>query len=291
MYGVVALIRGNECGVETVASREALTIHVGCQFEYETEHAVPAICMVRPSGLDGVRVLNETWITTPPVSYHDYVDLFGNGCRRLTLPPGLATIYYDARVEAPADPQAVAPQARQTPVEDLPDDVISYTLPSRFCLSDELYDRAWKLFGTTAPGWSRVQAIVQFVHDHVTFGYNDTSPTTTSSDVLARGRGVCRDFTHLGIAFARAMSIPARYVFGYIPDIDVEPLEAPMDFAAWFEAFLDGRWWTFDPRNNEPRRGRVIIARGRDAADVPMVTTYGKATFRGMTCWAEQILM
>jgi transglutaminase-like putative cysteine protease len=275
--------------VNILAKREALTIHVGCQFEYETQHEVPAICLVRPAGFDGVRLLSETWMTTPPVSYHDYADQHGNVCRRLTLPSGLATIYYDARVEAPGEAEATNPDARQTPVEELPDEVLVYTLPSRFCLSDELYDRAWALFGTTEPGWARVQAIVQFVHDHVKFGYHFTTPTTTSSDVLASGTGVCRDFTHLGIALCRAMSIPARYVFGYIPDIDVEPLDAPMDFAAWFEGYLDGRWWTFDPRNNERRRGRVIIARGRDAADVPMVTTYGNATFKGMTCWAEQI--
>jgi transglutaminase-like putative cysteine protease len=273
-----------------MAKREALTIHVGCQFEYETQHEVPAICLVRPSGFDGVRLISETWMTTPPVSYHDYADSYGNVCRRLTLPSGLATIYYDARVETRFDAEDFNPAARQTPVEALPDEVMLYTLASRFCLSDELYDRAWELFGNTEPGWARVQAIVQFVHDHVKFGYEFTSPTTTSSDVLASGTGVCRDFTHLGIALCRAMSIPARYVFGYIPDIDVEPLDAPMDFAAWCEAYLDGRWWTFDPRNNERRRGRVIIARGRDAADVPMVTTYGSATFKGMTCWAEHVV-
>jgi transglutaminase-like putative cysteine protease len=275
--------------VDILVKREALTIHVGCQFEYSAEHDVPAICLVRPSGFDGVRLITETWMTTPPVPYHDYVDLYGNVCRRLTLPAGLATIYYDARVAAPGEAEATDPSVPQTAVEDLPDDVIAYTLPSRFCLSDELYDRAWELFGNTVPGWTRVQAIVQWVHDYVKFGYEFAAPTTTSSDVLAKATGVCRDFTHLGIALCRAMSIPSRYVFGYIPDIDIDPSVAPMDFCAWFEAYLDGRWWTFDPRNNERRRGRVIIARGRDAADVPMVTTYGNASFKGMTCWAEQV--
>jgi transglutaminase-like putative cysteine protease len=276
--------------VQILAQREALTIHVGCQFDYESVSEVPSIWLVRPSGFDCVRLISETWMTTPTVSYHDYADTYGNVCRRLTLPPGLATVYYDARVETRFTAEDADPSARQTPVELLPDDALVYTLPSRFCLSDELSDRAWQLFGTTDPGYARVQAIVQFVHDHVTFGYQYTSPTTTSSNVLASATGVCRDFTHLAIAFCRAMSIPARYAFGYIPDIDVEPLDAPMDFAAWFEAYLDGRWWTFDPRNNERRRGRVIIARGRDAADVPMVTTYGSAAFKGMTCWAEQVM-
>jgi transglutaminase-like putative cysteine protease len=276
--------------VDILAKRDTLTIHVGCQFEYEAHHDVPAICLVRPSGFDGVRLISESWITTPAVPYHDYVDIYDNVCRRLTLPAGLATLYYDAKVEAPSDAEDFDLNARQTPVEELPDDVLTYTLPSRFCLSDELYDRSLALFGATEPGWARVQAIVQYVHDHVKFGYHYTTPTTTSSDVMTNGTGVCRDFTHLGIALCRAMSIPARYVFGYIPDIDVAPLDAPMDFAAWFEAYLDGRWWTFDPRNNQRRRGRVIIARGRDAADVAMVTTYGNAFFKGMTCWADQVI-
>ena len=264
-------------------------IHVGCQFEYDAQLEVPAICLVRPGGFNGVRLLNETWMTTPPVSYHDYADTYGNVCRRLTLPAGLVTIYYDARVEAPEDAEAADPAARQTPVEALPDDVITFTLPSRFCLSDELYDRAWEMFGSTPPNWTRVQAIVQFVHDHVRFGYEYTSPTTTSSHVLASATGVCRDFTHLAIAFCRAMSIPARYVFGYLPDIDVAPLDAPMDFAAWFEAYLDGRWWTFDPRNNAPRIGRVLIAQGRDAADVPLTHTFGPATLSGFRVWADEV--
>jgi transglutaminase-like putative cysteine protease len=277
--------------VHTSTKRKSLTIHVGCQFDYDAEHDVPAIVLVRPTGFDGVRLISETWMTTPPVPYHDYVDLYGNVCRRLTLPAGLATIYYDARVEAPYAAEDTDPSAGQTPVEELPDDALVFTLPSRFCLSDELYDRALEMFGGTDPGWNRVQAIVQFVHDHVKFGYEFAAPTRSSSDVLAEATGVCRDFTHLGIALCRAMSIPARYVFGYIPDIDVPPSSGPMDFCAWFEAYLDGRWWTFDPRNNQLRRGRVIIARGRDAADVPMVTTYGNAAFKGMTCWAEQLLV
>jgi transglutaminase-like putative cysteine protease len=277
--------------VYTLTKRETLTIHVGCQFDYEAQGDVPAIVLVRPSGFDGVRLISETWMTTPPVPYHDYVDIYENVCRRLTLPAGLATIYYDARVEAPFAAEDIDRSAQQTPVETLPDDVLVYTLPSRFCLSDELYDRALELFGGTEPDWNRVQTIVQFVHDHVKFGYEFAAPTRSSSDVLTEATGVCRDFTHLGIALCRAMSIPARYVFGYIPDIDVPATDGPMDFCAWFEAYLDGRWWTFDPRNNQTRRGRVIIARGRDAADVPMVTTYGNAAFKGMTCWAEQLLV
>jgi transglutaminase-like putative cysteine protease len=275
--------------VEAVLAPQTLKIHVGCQFDYESNTEAPAICLVRPSGIGGVRLLQESWMTTPPLPYHDYADVYGNVCRRLTLRAGLTTIYYDARVEAPFNAEDVDPAARQMPVEALPDEVLAYTLPSRFCLSDELYERAWVQFGGTEPNWTRVQAIAQFVFDHVRFGYEFAAPTRTSSNVLAEATGVCRDFTHLGIALCRAMSIPARYVFGYIPDIDVPVSDSPMDFCAWFEAYLEGRWWTFDPRNNQRRRGRVIIARGRDAADVPMVTTYGNATFKGMTCWAEEV--
>jgi transglutaminase-like putative cysteine protease len=262
-----------------------VTMHIGCQFDYTAQHDVPAIVLVRPAGVDGARVISESWITTPPMPYHDYIDSYGNQCRRLTFPAGLATLYYDARVEVSGKPEDVDVNAQQHAVEDLPDDVIMYTLPSRFCLSDALYDRAGALFNNTEPGYRRVQAISQFVHDHVQFGYQFTTPWTTSSDVLENAQGVCRDFTHLGIALCRAMSIPARYVFGYIPD--PVPMEAPMDFCAWMEVYLGGRWWTFDPRNNEVRKGRVIIARGRDAADVPMVTTYGNAFFKGMTVWAD----
>jgi transglutaminase-like putative cysteine protease len=276
--------------VETVTAPDVLTIHVGCTFDYQAQDDVPAVCIVRPTGADRVRVLSETWITTPPVPYHDYVDLFGNVCRRLTLPAGLASLYYDARVVTPGHTDATDFSAPQLPVQELPDDVLAFTLPSRFCLSDALYDRAWSLFGATEPGWSRVQSIVDYVHRYVNFGYQLTAPTKTSSDVLETASGVCRDFAHTGIAFCRAMSIPARYAFGYLPDLDVPEADTPMDFCAWFEAYLGGRWWTFDPRNNQRRRGRIVIARGRDAADVPMMTTYGNAIFQGMTVWAEQIV-
>jgi len=275
--------------VEALVARESLTIHVGCRFAYLTQTDVPTVCLLRPAGTDDVRLLNETWSTTPAVPFRDYRDAFGNECRRLTLPAGGATLYYDAYVRTPGDADPVDLEAVQAPVEALPDDVLVYTLPSRFCISDALYDEAWRRFGATPPGWARVQAIIDYVFGYVSFGYQQTAPTKTSSDVLTTGTGVCRDFAHLGIAFCRAMSIPARYAFGYLPDIDCPPPTSPMDFCAWFEAFLGGRWWTFDPRNNQRRIGRIVIARGRDAADVPMVTTYGNAVFAGMTVWADPV--
>ena len=267
---------------------DPLTIRVGCEFRHALPGPVPAIVLVRPAGSLGARILHESWALAPAGAYHDYTDLYGNVCRRVTFPPGDSTLSYEALVVVPGEPDPVSFGVAQARVEDLPDDVLVYTLPSRFCLSDEIADEAWSLFGYTTPGWARVQTICDYVHEHITFGYGSSSPTTTSSQVFTAGAGVCRDFAHLAIAFVRAMNIPARYVFGYIPDIDVPPPDAPMDFCAWFEAFLGGRWWTFDPRNNERRRGRVLIGRGRDALDVAMVTTYGDALLKGMTVVAEE---
>ncbi len=267
---------------------DPLTIRVGCDFHHEIYAPVPAIFLVRPAGSLAAQVLHETWQMTPAGPYHDYVDVYGNVCRRLTLQPGSSTLTYAADVVVPGEPDPVAFDVQQAGVEALPDDVLAYTLPSRFCLSDELTGEAWRLFGYTTPGWARVQTICDYVHDYVAFDYQSTHPTKTSSDVYASRTGVCRDFTHLAIAFIRAMNIPARYAFGYIPDIDVPISDAPMDFAAWLEVYLGDRWWTFDPRNNERRRGRVLIARGRDALDVAMVTTYGNAFLKGMTVVAEQ---
>ena len=267
---------------------DPLTIRVGCEFQHELPTAVPAIFLVRAAASPESRIIDESWTLAPAAPYHDYTDLYGNVCRRLTFPPGASTLSYAADVLVPGEPDPVDFHVVQTLVEDLPDGVLMYTLPSRFCLSDELTDEAWRLFGYTTPGWARVQTIVDFVHREITFGYGSSVPTTTSSDVYAARAGVCRDFAHLAIAFVRAMNIPARYAFGYIPDIDVPPPDAPMDFCAWFEAFLGGRWWTFDPRNNQRRRGRVLIGRGRDALDVAMVTTFGSAALKGMTVVAEE---
>jgi len=162
-------------------------------------------------------------------------------------------------------------------------------MPSRYCLSDVLFPRAQELFGLTPPGWARVQAICDWVHTNIRFSYGTSTPATTALDVLANGIGVCRDFTHLAIAFCRALNIPARYAFGYLPDIDVPPATAPMDFCAWFEVYLGGRWYVFDARNNERRKGRVTIARGRDALDVAMLTTFGMVTLASMIVRADPV--
>jgi transglutaminase-like putative cysteine protease len=167
--------------------------------------------------------------------------------------------------------------------------VLIYTLPSRYVLPDILGDEAWSRFGATAPGYRRVQAICDHVHGHLAFQYGSSTPTSTAADVYASGFGVCRDFTHLALSYCRALNIPARYVFGYLPFLDVPPDADEMDFAAWMEVWLGDRWWTFDPRNNQRRKGRVVVGRGRDASDVAMATTFGGPTLTSMVVHAEEV--
>lgn len=273
--------------MERTLNERTLQLRVGCEFRYEIATPTPAVFLVRPTGAGPHRIRGEQWQTEPLGPYHDYVDLYGNVCRRMTFSPGWAVQRYEALVETVDAEDPMEWSAPQVDVDRLPDDALVYTLPSRYCLSDELGDRAWDLFGTTAPGWPRVQAICDYVNRTLSFAYGSSTATTSAVDALAAGAGVCRDFAHLAISFCRAMNVPARYVFGYLPDIDVVPLEAPMDFAAWIEVYLGDRWWTFDPRNNVRRKGRVVIARGRDALDVAMVTTYGAAILHEMKVCAE----
>jgi transglutaminase-like putative cysteine protease len=243
---------------------------------------------VEPRLDGGVRALEERWMTTPQIGLSRYVDGYGNTCRRATLSTGVSLLRYDALVEVPDAADLQHLDAVELPPEHLPDEVLVFTLPSRFCPSQELADDAWTLFGSSPPGWGRVQTICDWVHREVRFGYLDTSPLATAVDVFHTRAGVCRDFAHLAVTFCRALNIPARYVFGYLPDIDVPASAEPMDFAAWMEVFLDGRWWTFDPRNNQRRVGRALIARGRDALDVAMISTYGGPQLTSMTVWADQ---
>ena len=264
-------------------------IRVGCEIRYEVSWPTPTVLQVQPRGDVVHHMLQETWETTPHLFLHAFRDIYNNICQRLVMPVGEQMVRYDALVEVSGEPDEVVPDAVQMPVEDLPDDVLHYTLPSRFCLSDVLSDAAWQLFGATEPGWGRVQAICDWVHSNIRFQYGTSTPLTTAADVYERRVGVCRDFAHLAVTFCRALNIPARYVFGYLPDIDVPPPDDPMDFCAWMEVYLAGRWWTFDPRNNMPRIGRVLIGRGRDALDVAMVTTYGSPRLQSMTVWADEV--
>jgi transglutaminase-like putative cysteine protease len=265
------------------------SVRVGCEFRYAAEIDTPAVVQVQPYDAGPAMVRRSAWDSSPELTRHGYSDLFGNACQRLTLPAGRSTVRFDAVVAVPDATEEVDPDAAETPVTELPDDTLVYTMPSRYVLSDVLGDEAWRLFGSMPPGYRRVAAICDHVNSHLTFGYGSSTPLTTSADAYAAGKGVCRDFAHLALSFCRALNIPARYVFGYLPEIDVPPLPEPMDFAAWIEVYLDGTWYTFDPRNNEARKGRVLIGRGRDALDVAMVTTYGGPVLEHMEVWAEEV--
>lgn len=275
---------------ETRVTYRSMHLKVGCEFVYRAEVATHLVMQVEPRLEDGVAALEEHWTNDPLIAMSRYVDSFGNHCRRATIPAGLTSLHYSAVLEVSGNLDDIKLDAREVAPGALPNDVMVFTLPSRYCPSNELANDAWRLFGSLPQGWSRVQSICDWVHREVRFDYLDTSPLATAADVFDRRVGVCRDFAHLAVTFCRALNIPARYVFGYLPEIGVPKVE-PMDFSAWIEVFLDGAWWTFDPRNNQQRVGRVLIARGRDALDVAMVSTYGGPLLESMTVWAEETML
>lgn len=211
-----------------------------------------------------------------PLKETVYIDMFGNICRRFVAPAGDLTLTGEGVIRDDGRPDSAHPDAMEHPVADLPDETLLYLLGSRYCETDKLSQIAWNLFGQTPPGWERVQAICDYVHNHIRFNYNDARATRTALEAWQEGRGVCRDFAHLAIAFCRCMNIPARYVNGHLGDIGVPVSLDPMDYAAWMEVYLGGEWHMFDARNNTPRIGRIVISRGRDAADVPMITSFGQ---------------
>jgi transglutaminase-like putative cysteine protease len=231
----------------------------------------------------------DSIITQPLVPLRAYRDPYGNWCTRLVLSAGETRISTLTMVSDPGLPDGVEPDAAQVPVEQLPDEALPFLLGSRYCETDVLSPIAWQLFGNSASGWGRVQAICDFVHAHVEFGYPYARPTKTAWDTYREKQGVCRDFAHLAVAFCRCMNIPARYCTGYLGDIGIPPSPAPMDFSGWFEVYLGGRWHTFDARHNTPRIGRILIARGRDAADVAMVTSFGANTLKDFRVWTEEV--
>jgi len=228
-------------------------------------------------------------LTQPTVPVHAYRDGFGNWCSRLLAPAGRVRIFSSAVVNDSGKPEGCALDAAQSPIELLPEEALPFLLGSRYCETDQLLAVAWELFGNTPTGWRRVQAICDFVHRHITFGYEHASPSKTALGVYKEPVGVCRDYAHLAIALCRCMNIPARYCTGYLGDIGVPPPYGVMDFAGWFEAYLGGQWHTFDPRNNVPRIGRVLIARGRDAADVAIATTFGPNTLERFSVHVEEV--
>jgi transglutaminase-like putative cysteine protease len=261
---------------------------VGCDFRYVAEIRTPVIFQVQPATSSSVAVEGEQWSPEPRIEVRYYTDLYGNPCARAVLPAGGSSMRYSAVAIVPDATEDADKDAPECPPDALPDDTLIYILPSRYCLPDVLGNEAWSRFGGLPPGYGRVQAICDYVHSHLTFQYGSTTALSSAADVNLAGRGVCRDFTHLAVSFCRSLNIPARYVFGYLPDLDVPPDPAPMDFAAWMEVWLGDRWWTFDPRNNTRRKGRVVIGRGRDASDVAMATTFGGPLLESMTVQAEE---
>jgi transglutaminase-like putative cysteine protease len=265
-------------------------IRLGFDMVYDCMQPTPMILALNIHNSLAARLVVPDHLTTnPPVKVTAYRDLFGNWCSRNLAPPGQLRLTTDCIIEDSGAADLVVPNARQVPVEELPDDTLVFLLGSRYCETDQLVNIAWNMFGSIAPGWGRVQAICDWVHNHITFGYQFARRTKTAWDAYNEAQGVCRDFAHLGITLCRCMNIPARYCTGYLGDIGVPPVDAPMDFAGWFEAYLDGQWYTFDPRNNTPRIGRVIMARGRDAADVALASTFGTNYLNRFLVWADEI--
>jgi transglutaminase-like putative cysteine protease len=267
-----------------------MKLRVGYELRYAFPQPTPAILMLnihytRVAGL----AAPDHIVVSPAVPISGYRDGFGNWCCRIVAPKGKVVISTNAVITDTGKPDAVVPLAPQIPVEDLPEEALVFLLASRFCDSDQLLDLAWKLFGHAKPGWGRVHAICDFVHKHIEFGYAHARVTRTASEAYAEKRGVCRDYAHLAVAFCRALNIPARYCTGYLGDVGTPPPYPPGDFAAWFEAYIGGHWYTFDPRNNVPRIGRVLIARGRDAADVAMTTTFGPNKLEGFKVWTDEV--
>ncbi|HEY4252274.1 MAG TPA: transglutaminase family protein [Roseomonas sp.] len=267
-----------------------MRISAGCQIVYDCPQPTPMLLMISPHPSRVPDLIGPHEVRfDPPVAARDYSDSFGNLCTRIVAPAGRSTITTRLLVQDSGTPDPVAPAAWQRRLEELPDEMLVYLLGSRYCDTDRLSDIAWSLFGQGATGRARVQAICDYVHERITFGYEHARATRTASEAFTEQRGVCRDYAHLAIALCRCVNIPARYCTGYLGDIGTPPPYGPMDFAAWFEVYLDDRWHTFDARNNTPRIGRILMARGRDATDVAIVTTFGPCTLSGFSVFTDEV--
>ena len=267
-----------------------MLIRLGYELAYEFAQPTPMILNLnvhysRTSDL----IRADTIVTEPAVPLSMYRDGFGNWCTRVMAPAGGFTVSTDALIADSGEPEPSFPRAFEHTVESLPEDTLVFLLPSRYCETELLAPAAWNMFGSMMPGWNRVQAICDWVHSHIAFDYQCARPTKTAWEAYDERRGVCRDYAHLAIALCRCLNIPARYCTGYLGDIGVPAMDAPMDFAGWFEAYLGGEWHTFDPRNNQRRIGRVLIARGRDAADVAISMTFGPNVLRRFRVWTDEV--
>ena len=268
-----------------------MQIRAGYDIAFQCFQETPMVLLlsIEPARLGDL--LSEHRIQfSPDVGARDYVDMFGNMCTRIVAPPGLVEIRNDFLIRDSGQPDEVAPDARQLDVGELPDDALIYLLASRYCDTEKLSNLAWSLFAGFLPGWQRVQAICDYAHDRICFGYHHARCDRTASEGHEERIGVCRDFAHLAVTLCRCMNIPARYCTGYLGDIGVPVDPAPMDFSAWFEVYLDGRWFTFDARHNHPRIGRVVMARGRDAADVAISTNFGPVQLVKFSVITEEVV-
>ena len=267
-----------------------MQIRIGYELVYECPKPTPMILTVNVHYSRASDVVRPDYLVTrPSIPITQYRDGFGNWCSRVVAPQGQTTFTADGIVRDTGVADSVVTTAQTAAVQDLPEETLLFLLGSRYCETDRLSEVAWGLFGQSPPGWARVQAICDFVHGHIAFGYEHARPTKTAWEAYTERTGVCRDYAHLAIALCRCMNIPARYCTGYLSDIGVPPPYSPMDFAGWFEAYLGGQWHTFDPRNNVPRVGRVLIARGRDAADVAISTTFGENTLKTFRVWTDEV--
>lgn len=267
-----------------------MQIRFGYDLVYITPSPTHMILLLHSQPGPGQRLLiPDNMLVDPPIPLNFYTDAFGNPCTRLELPGGTIRLTTDALLEDPGVPEPEAPWAEELPVRALSSEILVYLLSSRYCDTENLMAEAWRLFQFVAPGWGRVQAICDFVHQHVTFGYHHARATRTASETYTEGRGVCRDFAHLAVTLCRCMNIPARYCTVYLGDIGIPPVDAPMDFAACMEVYLSGGWYMFDPRNNARRIGRLMIARGRDAGDVAISTAFGPSTLQSFRVWTDEV--
>ena len=268
-----------------------MKIAVGYEFIYQFPQPTPMLLTLNVHASRAGDILVADMMTTDPVvPINFYLDPFGNQCARLVAPAGRFRLASAGTVIAADTPDPVVPRAMQHAVEDLPVEALQFLLGSRYCETDVLSPIAWQLFGNTAPGWARVQAVCDFVHERIKFDYLQARSTRTALQAYQERVGVCRDYAHLGVALCRARNIPARYCTGYLSDIGEPPPYTPGDFAGWFQAYLGGTWHTFDPRNNKPRLGRILMAYGRDAADVAMCNTFGPNFLEKFTVWTHETI-
>ncbi|MFZ0205837.1 MAG: transglutaminase family protein, partial [Roseiarcus sp.] len=266
-----------------------MLIRYGYEITLNCARPTALVCMlsVHDDHAKAIRV-PERVFTTPIIPTTTYRDPFGNKCLRLVAPTGDLTLWGDATIEDSGKPEAAVPYASEVPAADLPDECLVYLMGSRYCETDRLSQVAWDMFGTVVPGWGRVQEVCDFVHQHIKFDYLQARSTRTAFEVFNERIGVCRDFAHLALTLCRCLNIPARYVNGHLGDIGV-PVVDPMDFSAWIEVFLEGQWHTFDPRNNISRIGRIVVARGRDAADIPLIISFGPHLLKSFRVWTYEV--